>query len=553
MNPTRAVRTLVRAALDPNGPATVHELVRIIAEVTGSCGAVLWEAPDERCGVAGLSVVALWLRRSPGHDTSPIDAAVEADELTALAFRTRSLAVPDDVPQHAPALVGLEVMGALPIDYVDGCRGVLTLLGCAQLADPVFDTVVELVEVLPELCSTIRERRTLALVNACDTILHDADVESRNGPVSRTQLAALLSEVCRSIAAELQASEVSLFLEEPGRRDGRYRLFAHSGDLRDLAGQDVAVTEPTDRTGFDCTAGGAPVMEVRLLSGAHVNGLVRCLGTEGPPRHFTMSDLALLRPVAAALSRYWRSWQHGRALSEENESWRRLAAGMTSLNRLVAEELGNPSPQSGQEHRVADLAVRIVREVVPASASATAYRATPAAGTTGLVAVARTGNGTADGPSALAQETVRSGRRQRLVPDCADEAPAWVICTPIGIGGPVFGVLETTGPATAPPDNSVQVNEIISDQLGLYRHLRDALGRLRDARKHLELALRTEAEAMEDIKHQLVSPLRAAANRTEFVLRSGRFDGRVGRSSGRCAGCAGGRAGWRCPPGCSRR
>jgi hypothetical protein len=113
-------------------------------------------------------------------------------------------------------------------------------------------------------------------------------------------------------------------------------------------------------------------MEVRLLSGTHVNGLVRCLGADGPPHHFTTSDLALLRPVAAQLSRYWRTWLHRWALSEENESWRRLAAGMTSLNKLVAEELGRTSGDSGQERRVADLAVRIMCKIVTESAAAVA-------------------------------------------------------------------------------------------------------------------------------------------------------------------------------------
>jgi signal transduction histidine kinase len=268
-------------------------------------------------------------------------------------------------------------------------------------------------------------------------------------------------------------------------------------------------------------------MEVRLLSGTHVKGFIRCVGTEGPPRHFTFSDLALLRPVAAALSRYWRTWQHRCALSEENDSWRRLAAGMTALNRLVAEELGSPSPEHSQERRVTDLAVRIMREVVPESATAAVHRATPANGTTHFVTLARTGGATASSdPSVLAEETVRGRRQLRLAPESTDDDPRWVISTPIGIGDRVFGVLETTG-ATVPPPNSVQVNEIIGDQLGLYRHLQAALGRLQDARTNLELALRTEAEAMEDLKHQLVSPLRAAANRTDSVLRNGRFDRRV--------------------------
>jgi signal transduction histidine kinase len=527
VNPTRAVRALVGAALHPDGPATVHDLVRILAQVSGCDGAVLWEAPDGRCAPAGLSIVSLWVDLPSSCPV--VEAEVEADPVTAFAFGTRSLAVPDDVAGRAAALFGLDVMGALPIDYLDGCRGALTLLGPEPLA-AVFDTVVEVVDVLPELCSTVRERQTLALVNACDTILHDADVECREGPVPRPQLAELLSDVCRILALGLHAAEVSIFLEEPGQSAGRYTLFAHSDGTRALEPCDpprdrtcIAV-DPADRTGFDPTAGGAPFMEVRLLSGTHINGLVRCLGTEGPPHHFTTSDLALLRPVAAQLSRYWRTWQHRWELSEENESWRRLAAGMTSLNRLVAEELARTPADGGQERRVADLAVRIMRDVVPESAAAVAYRTGRLAGSTSLTAVAHTGNGLAAGPSRLAKETVRGHRQLRRVPD---GGAGWMICTPIAVGERVFGVLETSGPAAVTPANSEQVNEIIGDQLGLYRHLHDTLGRLHDARHRLELALRTEAEAMEDLKHQLVSPLRTAASRTESVLRSGRFDGRV--------------------------
>jgi signal transduction histidine kinase len=266
-------------------------------------------------------------------------------------------------------------------------------------------------------------------------------------------------------------------------------------------------------------------MEVRLLSGTHVNGLVRCLGAEGPPHHFTTSDLVLLRPVAAQLSRYWRTWLHRWELSEENESWRRLAAGMTSLNKLVAEELGRSPGDGGQERRVADRAVRIMCEVVPESAAAVAYRACREAGVTELLPIAHTGNGVSVVPSRLAEQTMRLHHQLRCTP--ADGRTGWAICTPIGVGQRMFGVLETSGPAAAIPPNSAQVNEIIGDQLGLYRHLHDTLGRLHEARDRLELALRTEADAMEDLKHQLVSPLRTAASRTESVLRGGRFDGRV--------------------------
>ena len=229
MNPTRAVRALVGAALKADGSPTVYDLVRTFAQVTDSLGAVLWEAPDGRCAPAGLSIVSLWLD-VPSSDMA-FEAEVAADPVTALAFDTGSLAVPDDVPDSSAALLGLDVTGALPIDYVDGCHGVLTLLGRKPLAE-VFDTVVELVDVLPELCGTVRERQTLALVNACDTILHDADVESREGAVPRRQLAELLSEVCRILALGLHAAEVSIVLEDPAQSHGRYALFAHSDGAR---------------------------------------------------------------------------------------------------------------------------------------------------------------------------------------------------------------------------------------------------------------------------------------------------------------------------------
>ena len=375
VNPTRAVRALVGAALDPEGPATTHDLVRTFAQVTGSLGAVLWEAPDGRCAPAGLSIVSLWL--DVPSSSAVFEAEIDADPVTALAFDTRTLAVPDDVPDRSAALVGLDVTGALPIDYVDGCSGVLTLLGKEPLV-AVFDTVVELVDVLPELCSTVRERQTLALVKACDTILHDADVESPERPLPRRQLAELLSDVCGFIAFELHAAEVSVFLEDSAQPPGRYALFAHSNGARTVEPRDprqriCIATDPADRTGFD-PATGAPFMEVRLLSGTHVDGLVRCVGAEGPPHHFTTSDLALLRPVAAQLSRYWRTWQHRWELSEENESWRRLAAGMTSLNKLVAEELGRTAGDGGQEQRVAAHATQIICKVVPESTVAVAYR-----------------------------------------------------------------------------------------------------------------------------------------------------------------------------------
>jgi signal transduction histidine kinase len=71
------------------------------------------------------------------------------------------------------------------------------------------------------------------------------------------------------------------------------------------------------------------------------------------------------------------------------------------------------------------------------------------------------------------------------------------------------------------------VCEIIGDQLGLYQYLQQTHDHLQEARTKLQRAVRGQAEALEDLEHQLVSPLITATNRTERVLASGRYDSRT--------------------------
>lgn len=534
MGAVRAIRDLTRAALDPERLGTVGDLVRVVARATGSRGAVLWEAPDELRGDLALSVLALWV-----GDLSPdsVRRAVAADPITELALGKQSLVVPEDVGGTPALLYGEPVTAAVPIDYADGYRGVLTLLGGDEFSADAFDIAVELVEILPELCSAVRERQTLALVNACNTILHDADIESPGRPLSRERLGEHLSEVCDLVAEALHCAEVSIFLEEPDDRESDYRLLAASAGA--CCSSHAEAVEPVDSVRSGLAAGDEPLMEVRLVRGGTASGLLRCRGSSGPPHHFTTSDFALLRPIAAQVSRYWRNWLQWRAIRDENDSWRGLAAGMTSFNKLIAEKLGGGGRDRRHAQQVSEVAVQIVREVVPESTGATVFRATETAdGALGLVPEASAGAGSRTAAIPVSRGAVRVLRsRMQYSTTDADELSAervaagcgWLLRTPIHVGEQVYGVLEAVGPDARLPANSAQVHEIIADQIGLHRHLQDTLGHLHDARRRLEVSRRTEAEAMEDLKHQLVSPLRTAANRTELVLTSRRFDPRAER------------------------
>jgi len=530
MAAAHAVQQLTRVALNQDRPGTIEDLIEVVARSTESQGAVLWEAPDESQGDNTLSVVALWI-----DIPAPIRTrAVPADPITELSFATRSLAVPDNLAEMNPTIFSHPVNAALPINYNDGGHGVLSLLGADGFSAAAFETTVELVEILPDLCSAVRERQTLALVNACNSILHDADVESPGRPLSRERLGDHLSKVCNEVARALRCADVSIYLREPTDRASGYRRLSTSSGT--APGTWEFKGEPVDLVRSGLAPGSEPLMEVRLRHGGTVHGLLRCQGSTGPPHHFTTSDLAMLFPIAAQLGRYWRGWLQKRDIQDENAAWRGLAAGMTSLNKLLAQNLGREVRSGTDDQQVSEVAAEIIRQVVPESTGATVFRFPAEADIDStLVPVALAGqeyrHDSASSASALT--ALRTGLQQHITdPEAlaADELTpevGWLLCTPIHIGEQRYGVLETVGQNARPPANSAQVHKIIADQIGLYNRLQDTLGHLYDVRQRLEIARRTEADAMEDLKHQLVSPLRTAASRAEFVLVGRRFDARA--------------------------
>ncbi|MGH3933368.1 MAG: sensor histidine kinase [Pseudonocardiaceae bacterium] len=531
-------RELTLVALNPDGPGTLGDLARVLGQATGVKGTVLWGARS--AGSTSVSMASVLCRWLDGPARPELRSTLIPDPVTELAFRVRSLALPADLPGDPPSLCGLPVAAALPFDYPDGAAGVLTLLDADELSDDAFDVAAELIEILPELCGTLRERQTLALVHACHTILHDADVESPDQPLRPEQLRKHLEHVCRLVAQALEGTEVAIFLQEKPAVDGRYPLFASSGPSGrgSVPGtshvESTSPARPADpampRTEVAQLDG--PIMELPLRSGNHVWGLIRCTRASGSPLHFTSADLPLLRPIATAVAQYWRSWLHRHALSAENDSWRQLAAGISALNKLLAKELrGKTAWDPRRDKRVCDAALRIVRDVVPESTRVAVSRAEATSESAGrLVSVCSIGEGSPASPAGpgptLAEQVLHTSHQawetdpDELAREGAGPDVGWLLCTPVGVGHRVYGVLQATGPDAQLPANSAQVCEIVADQLGLYHQLQRA-------RQVLQATLRSQAETMEDLKHQLASPLRTATDRTDLVIRSGRFDTRA--------------------------
>jgi len=507
------LRRLIHVGLRQQTLRGLGSLAEVIAHAAGMSGVVLWEEAKEN-ETPPLTVFAAWMRDGPyGH----AGFIPKPDALTLNAQHGRTLALPSGSATYLMTGTACHrrVAAALPIDWADRRRGVMTLLGDSQLADDAFDVLTELIDVLPNLCSVVRERHALALVATCGSILHEADVASPSEPLSSDRLSVFLGDICQAIADGLQLLNVSLFLQKPTDPQDFYPLFAHS--------------RPTDPVSGSSNRDDA-LMIVPLTSGTRKWGRIECAGAYGPPFHFTASDLALLTPLGAQISQYWSHWLHRRETLNENLSWRNLASGITILNKQIHDELGQRRPV---DEPVYQAAFRVIREVVPGCCGADIRSA--ANGTAGDV-VSSTHGPCADPDAASLIAAVVSGTDQKDGRDTHGEPTefltatgkeGWLVRKPIRVSSTVYGILGATAERGLIPSNYNQVCEVIADQLGLYHHLRGTLSDLRKARQEVEQTLRSQADALEDLEHQLVSPLLGATARTERVLRSGRFDSRT--------------------------
>lgn len=551
------VRRLLHGILEHDSLHGLQALLCTVARTAGATGALLWKEPEDRPPAAS-SIVALWT-----EDGTATPARYAMDWVTVEALLSHTPAIPSRDGGNPTNEFGVPVMAALPVRYPDGLRGALTLLGDVQLTQDALGAALDLLHVLPHVWDILRERQSLGLVRACNDILNEADVEASGQPLDSRRLGDYLAEVCAAVAKAVHCRDVSMFLRDPASAEDTYEIVASSAPGVPLwssvrpgvgvIGQAItdgrplvaAPTEdpPTPPGGSPVQPGAGTLMVVPLKSGRHVWGAIVC---SGPPLRFTDSDLTLVTPIAPHVAQYWSNWLHRRTISAENESWRVLAAAVTDINKLLSKELRHKTPVDGRVYRAA---LRMVQTVLPESGGCDVYRseAAPSSGriltlVCGTAAARRpAADSTADGGSAprqraatgsrgpappLAAEVLHS-RDQRWTTDPAViraehiGGPArWLVCSPIRVDEESYGVLDVYGTSSALPPNSRQICQIFADQLGLYQ-------RLKQARKELEAAVRAQAHAMEDLQHQLVSPLLVAVNRTDKMLDGKGLTGRV--------------------------
>jgi signal transduction histidine kinase len=581
------------------------ELTKVIAEATGAEGAIIWEATDAKADQPSLfpSVLTAWFE----EDHSKLSfSQMPADPITLDVLQSRRVVTKSE-PETRDASSALtravgSAVAAVPLTFLDQNEGVISLYGRRPLASDAHSILEELATLLPELCHTIRDRQTLVLLHESNNILSEADLESPDRPLEKDKLVVFLQLMCEHIAKAFQCVDVSVFLEDSLTAPGLFALVASSRPeiagvkpqqvIRPFEGftgwvlatrTSIAVPHleqalaPSQRVrdqfpGFlwsrtaiesepDAFGSTTPInvpgaclstlMAVPIATGGKVWGVLRCRGAVGPPYRFTPRDLPPIDLVAAQIAQYWSNWLSRRDMEMENRSWRDLARGITSLNRLMYEQLRKPEPERSAVYREA---LSILHQVVPTIEASAIRQVRKREGARYLYFAEVAGDLWDSGspeerelrrarefplselPPTSAGAKVFQTSEQLTIEDVSNAPPFysptfpqgnWLVVTPIRVSDQVYGVLDVRGTPEALPLNVPQIAEIIGGQLGLYLYLERTIGNLRHAEQELKETLRSQAHAFEDLEHQLVSPLLAATVRIERLMHRGRFDSRT--------------------------
>jgi signal transduction histidine kinase len=521
---------MVRTALSEHPWGALDVLVGHVATATGSRAAALWVRTHGEEDVPGVARLATWQRAG-----APLPASAAADPVTLRAFQERSVALRD---RNGPAVPpDDQPVAAFAVLLTADCPAVLTLYGTSDLTEGAFDVAVELLDVLPELGRAVRDRQARALADHCHDLVLGADPGSPD-PAPAERLQAVLASVCDAVATALALSEV------------RLRLHATDGALGPAA-EEVAcaasrggpgagrTTDPSETPPATAPSppSGVRVVSVPVLAGNDRFGLLEC--SRGVDRPFTPWDIAIVHTVAEQLARDWTVRARQVSVTAEIASWRALARSVTELNERLSDELEH---RTHRDDQVYEAAHRVVGGVVSDLVGGHVWRVRPGTATgSRRVVHAHAVHGCGEGggrpgpnpPAGGLAAQAYAGRRQEVVADRRRIARdgyggevGWVVSTPIGVGEETFGVLDAAGTSSDVAAITPQVCRIVADHLGLYLHLRDSLDSLRETRQDLEATIRTQAETLEDLEHQLVSPLINATNRIEGILRSGRLESR---------------------------
>jgi signal transduction histidine kinase len=282
-------------------------------------------------------------------------------------------------------------------------------------------------------------------------------------------------------------------------------------------------------------------MAAPIVIGDKVIGVIRCSAATQGPYYFGKSALDLLQIIAGQISHYWNGWVIRREIREENQSWRALINSVGKLNSFVQSELSRDNPD---ENQIFLQALKVTNSVIPGAEImdirlydpktkelyfAEVYGKAWKEGTNEEIELRRKRRFAVEGkrPSSAGTFVFQQGILYEIDdvkkdPYYSETFPSTkqMLIVPIKVEKNIFGVLDIRGTSKWNfPKQTKVIAELLGQQLGLYHYLASNITRLKRADTELSYIVKTQNQILEDLNHQLRSPLVQAHARVQFLLK----------------------------------
>lgn len=282
---------------------------------------------------------------------------------------------------------------------------------------------------------------------------------------------------------------------------------------------------------------------VAPILGPKVFGVIRCTAKKKAPYFFGRKELELLQIAAGQISRCWSNWLHKRRMNRELEVWKEFVKGVTDFNSTVLELFDDEDADPELARHWMDNAVEAAQQVIPGVDIAgirLLKQDQDGSEYLGYAAVCgkqwdrdKTGKIAKRFPikgNPLRSSGVRAfvdnklifnedlHKARRLGP-YHEEFPEVVreIVVPIEAGRDrKYGVLDLDGTGDNRfTDQTVIIARLFAKQLGIYQFFTKTILALEERKKEARESQRKQARNIQDLGHQLRSPLLQGMSRAE--------------------------------------
>lgn len=281
-----------------------------------------------------------------------------------------------------------------------------------------------------------------------------------------------------------------------------------------------------------------------IMVGDKILGIIRCCTAQSGPRYFGERDLELLDLVAAQIGQYWSKWLSELEIQKENQSWHELVERIGQLNQFALNELNR---ESLEEKAIFAEALEVARSTITEADTLDVRLFNPRtrqlyfaktlgdawqAGSQSEIDARHQVTYDVDnrpaqsiGENVFQTGTVQLITRPSQSPHYAGKvnfpAVKRMIVAPIKVADKTLGVLDILSTQNRKfPGNAERIAELLGQQIGLYQYMADAIKNRRRAELDLRDEIKERNRILEDLSHQVKTPINQAFARTRRLLEN---------------------------------